>query len=487
MPHGASARYVAPPAQLQLPTGLRQVCRTPTRPGRMQCDALARIAVAGTPAATAPPAGALQPAQLTGAYGLASAARSLGGGETVAIVDAYDDAHAASDLAVYRSHYGLPACTTVSGCLTIVNQYGAAGPLPRRAVAWAEEETLDLDVVSAICPNCRILLVEARNPGVSNLSQAEATAAARARYVTNGWGSGSEFVGENQFDHDFDQPGVAITAAAGNFGYGTQWPAASQYVTAVGGTTLSTAGSGSSGYSRAAETAWSLASDAGAGSSGCSVLEAKPSWQQDSGCPNRTENDVAADANPDTGAAVYDSVPEHGLPQGWQQLGGTSLAAAIIAATYALANSHDSAALGAPRPGTYPSSLSLRRPGRPVRCDRRVGRQLRAGPRLPVRRRARVRRPDRYRLAGRAGGLQRPGVRRHRHHHRPGHPGLPGRELTAAAAAGARLGGVADRPLHRRRPSARAVAEQVRAAVREPPGAGQRHGHCDRVGRDRRQ
>ena len=355
-PHGASARYVAPPPQLQLPTGLRQICRTPTRPGRMQCDAMARTAVAGAPAATAPPAGALQPAQLTGAYGLASAARSLGGGETVAIVDAYDDAHAASDLAVYRSHYGLPACTTGSGCLTIVNQAGAAGPLPHRAVAWAEEETLDLDMISAICPNCRILLVEARSPGAGNLSQAEATAAARARYVTNGWGSGSEFVGENQFDHAFDQPGVAITAAAGNFGYGTQWPAASQYVTSVGGTTLTTAPGSGGGFSRAAETAWSLASDAGAGSSGCSVLEAKPSWQQDSGCPNRTENDVAADANPDTGAAVYDSVPEHGLPQGWQQLGGTSAAAAIIAATYALANSSDRAAPGAPQPGTYPSS-----------------------------------------------------------------------------------------------------------------------------------
>jgi subtilase family serine protease len=159
----------------------------------MQCQSIGHTAQPGVTPANKPAAGALRPSQLTGAYGLTAAAKSGGKGARVAIVDAYNDSHAASDLAVYRKWFGLPACKTSTGCLKIVNQNGKSGPLPAEASAWAEEASLDLDMVSAICPNCKILLVEANSPGVSNMSKAEATAAGWTKYVSNSWGSGSEF------------------------------------------------------------------------------------------------------------------------------------------------------------------------------------------------------------------------------------------------------------------------------------------------------
>jgi subtilase family serine protease len=342
--------FVTQPRHIQLPAGLRQICPVPTSAGQMQCQSIGHTARPRVIRARKPAAGALRPNQLTGAYGLTAAAKSGGKGARIAIVEAYNDSHAASDLAVYRKWFGLPACKTSTGCLKIVNQNGKSGPLPANASAWAEEASLDLDVVSAICPNCKILLVEANSPGVGNMSKAEATAVGWTKYVSNSWGSGSEFTGEKNYDHYFNHRGVVITAAAGDSGYGTQWPAAYRYVTAVGGTTLDVGGTSSSGFTRSSETAWGVDSGNGATASGCSRFEAKPSWQNDTGCPRRTENDVAADANPTTGAAVYDSAPEKGLglPAGWQQLGGTSAAAPLIAAVYALANGK------APKAGTYP-------------------------------------------------------------------------------------------------------------------------------------
>jgi subtilase family serine protease len=347
----ATPHFVTPPPRPQLPAGLRRVCPVPTSAGQMQCQSIGHTARPGVIPANKPAAGALRPGQLTGAYGLTGAAKSGGKGARIAIVDAYNASHAASDLAVYRKWFGLPACKTSSGCLKIVNQNGKSGPLPANASAWAEEASLDLDMVSAICPNCKILLVEANSAGVGNMSKAEAIAAGWTRYVSNSWGSGSEFTGEKNYDHYFNHQGVVITAAAGDSGYGTQWPAAFRYVTTVGGTTLQVGGTSSSGFTRSSETAWSVNSGNGATASGCSRFESKPSWQHDTGCPRRTENDVAADASPTTGAAVYDSVPEKGLglPAGWQQLGGTSEAAPIIAAVYALANGK------APKAGTYPA------------------------------------------------------------------------------------------------------------------------------------
>ena len=128
------------------------------------------------------------PADLQSAYALAAASLDKGKGETVAIVDAYDDPTAAADLAVYRKQWGLPACA--AGCLTILNQNGQTSPLPGvdPTGGWELEESTDLDMVSAICPNCRIELVEANSSSLTDLGTAEDTAAASgAKFISDSW------------------------------------------------------------------------------------------------------------------------------------------------------------------------------------------------------------------------------------------------------------------------------------------------------------
>lgn len=289
------------------------------------------------------------PAQIQSAYKLTGL---TSGGKTVALVDAYNDPKAASDLATFRSEYGLPACTVANGCFKQVNQSGATSPLPSGDYGWAVEESLDLDAVSSACPDCHIVLVEAKSASTANLDAAEHTAASTPGVVavSNSWG-GSESSSELSADTNFNHPGVAITAAAGDDGYGTSWPAVSQYVTGVGGTTLNSA-SNARGWS---ETVWS---DTG---SGCSSYEPKPSWQHDTGCAKRTDNDVAADADPNTGLGVYDTYSscgsssrcdmliELGIAQGldgWAQVGGTSLSSPLIASVYALAGNSSSVGYG---------------------------------------------------------------------------------------------------------------------------------------------
>jgi subtilase family serine protease len=313
----------------------RHVCATPTTARTAQCQAIIRTDVtavgANAIAPTATPSG-YGPADLDNAYKLSSAG---GGGETVAIVDAYNDPTAASDLATYRSQFGLPACTVASGCLKIVNQNGATSPLPPNNSGWAGEESLDLDMVSAICPNCHIILVEAQSATDANLYAAEDRAVTMgAKFVSNSWGGG-EYSGQTTDDSHFNHPGVAITVSSGDSGTGAQFPATSRYVTAVGGTHLVTA-SNSRGWT---ETAWT---DAG---SGCSAFDSKPSWQTVStNCSRRAEADVSAVADPATGVAVYQTFGA----SGWVVYGGTSVAAPVIAGVYALA--------GNPAAGTYPAS-----------------------------------------------------------------------------------------------------------------------------------
>jgi subtilase family serine protease len=290
------------------------------------------------PDATKGPLG-LGPTQIQSAYKLAGLDAA---GRTVGIVDAYDDPKAETDLATYRSAYGLPACTTANGCFKKVNQTGAASPLPTGDPGWAEEISLDLDAVSSACPTCHILLVEATTPDDAPLMTAVDTAVRLgAVAVSNSYG-GAEDATETASDSHLDHPGVAITASSGDGGYGVEWPAASPYVTAVGGTSLKAA-SNARGWT---ETVWS-----GAGS-GCSTIEAKPAWQHDTGCTKRTVADVAADADPATGLGIYDTYSSCGggvicdlllalgLAQGldgWAQVGGTSLASPLIASVYALA------------------------------------------------------------------------------------------------------------------------------------------------------
>ena len=328
----------------RLPADQQRVCPVPSRPGQMECMTVLR-ATAGSIAA-ADPAVAVPgygPSSLLSAYNLASASARAGRGETIAIVSAFGDPDAARNLASYRRHYGLPPCTKARHCLRIVNGHGKAGPLPEPNPDWALVESQGLDMVSAICPKCHILLVEAHSNSIADLGAAENTAVAMgAKFISNGW-SGGEFVGEQSDDHYFNHPGVAITFAAGNGGYGPDYPTDSPYVTAAGGTSLRRSHT-RRGWT---ESVWA------ATGSGCSTFEPKPSWQRvhataPNGCLNRAENDVAAIANPNTGVAIYDTYRQGG----WLETGGTSVAATIIAAAYALA--------GTPAAGTYPASYPYR-------------------------------------------------------------------------------------------------------------------------------
>ncbi len=340
---GAAAGTAGSPAA----PGFRRACSAAAAPGWAECLALVRrnaVSLRDLARQASPPG--YGPAQLQSAYNLTLAAAAAGKGETVAVVDAFDDPDAAADLAVYRTQYHLPACG--AGCFAKVNEEGKPGPLPKAAgkSGWATEESLDIDMVSAICPNCHILLVEADNGSIANLGRAvNAAVADGARFVSNSYDS-PETAAEVSDDAYFDHPGVAVTAAAGDSGYGVGYPAASRYVTAVGGTSLVPSKTAARGW---AETVWDNA--AGATGSGCSRYEPKPSWQHDTGCARRTDNDVAADADPGTGAAVYDSYDLGG----WLVAGGTSEASPIIAATYALA--------GVPAAGAYPAEFPYQHTG----------------------------------------------------------------------------------------------------------------------------
>jgi hypothetical protein len=311
-----------------------RACPTTVTPGKLACLALKRtdktplLASQVSTPNTIPSGVGYGPSQLQSAYNIASAAASQGGSATVALVDAYDDPTAAADLATYRSAAGLPAAN-----FSKVNQNGAASPLPSTAPAsddWTLEESLDLDMVSAICPNCKIVLVEAQDDQGTGLYTAENTAANLAGYISNSWG-GTDSSSDASMDSSyFNHPGKVITASAGDSGYGVIYPATSKNVVSVGGTTLNTA-SNSRGWT---ETVWGSSSGGEGTGSGCSTNETKPSWQTDTGCSGRTDNDVSADANPSTGLAVYDTTNGNG---GWNEVGGTSASSPMIAAMYALA------------------------------------------------------------------------------------------------------------------------------------------------------
>jgi subtilase family serine protease len=273
------------------------------------------------------------PADLQAAYNLPSS--SAGTGQTVAIVDAYDAKTAEHDLGVYRAQYGLAPCTTANGCFKKVNQTGGSTP-PTANASWGQEISLDIDMVSAICPNCHILLVESNSASYTDLGTAVNTAASLgSNAISNSYGGSESSAETTTYDAYYNHPGHAITVSSGDNGYGVQYPAASRYVTAVGGTSLSRA-SNSRGW---AETVWS-----GAGS-GCSAYETKPSWQTDTGCARRTVADVSAVANPNTGVAVYDSTAYLGQ-SGWMVFGGTSVASPVIASVYALAGNGSSVNYG---------------------------------------------------------------------------------------------------------------------------------------------
>jgi len=301
------------------------ICPPGANTTNVRCHARVAVNEKGKPTITSSPA-AYGPAQFHGAYNLP--VNAISGNPTIALVLAYDNPNALADLNFYSQSFGIPTladCSTGAvPCFRKVNQYGGT-TYPVVNAGWALESSLDVQVAHAICQNCNILLFEANSNSYSDLM----TAVDRARMmgatvISNSYGSG-EFNGETVFDSHFNYPGVAFTFSAGDSGYGTSYPAASRFVTSVGGTTLKLGANNTYG----SESVWK-----GTGS-GCSAYESKPAWQHDTGCPRRTLNDVSAVADPNTGAAIYDSTPYNGQT-GWFRVGGTSLSAPLIAGVYAL-------------------------------------------------------------------------------------------------------------------------------------------------------
>ncbi len=283
-------------------------------------NALAAGQSSGPAAVSQPQPGT--PLYLQQAYDLTALSASQGAGKTIAVIDAFNDPTVAADLATFRSTYGLPACTTASGCLQVINEYGQSAPLPPNSTSWSVEESLDLDAVSALCPNCKLVLVEANASSSQDMQNAiQAAVGAGAAYVSNSW---SAEASSSPFTTDLSFPGVSVLAASGDngtlpAGY-NNYPAALATVTAVGGTQLQQ--SSASGTTRGfTEAAWNN------GGSGCDTTQTAPAWQPQTGCAGRAYSDISADGDPATGLNVYDS--QEG---GWVVVGGTSLATPLAAA-----------------------------------------------------------------------------------------------------------------------------------------------------------
>ncbi|MBO0827976.1 MAG: S53 family peptidase [Streptosporangiales bacterium] len=301
-----------------------RTCTTAPTKGHASCYAeVLANSKSKKPHTTAAPNG-YGPADIQSAYALPSSGSD---GRTVAIVDAYDDPTAEQDLGTYRKQFGLSDCTSADGCFTKVDQNGGTN-YPRKDAGWATEISLDLDMVSAACPDCHILLVEADSASFADLGAAVNQAASQQpAAISNSYGGGD--AADSQYGSYYDHKGIAVTASTGDSGYqGGSYPASSSYVTAVGGTSLSKA-SNARGWN---ETAWS-----GAGS-GCSQYNtALPgAANADTGCDKRAMADVSAVADPNTGVAVYDSTPYQGR-SGWAVYGGTSASSPIVAGVFALA------------------------------------------------------------------------------------------------------------------------------------------------------
>jgi hypothetical protein len=349
---------------------IRRVCPLPT-PGRATCFALLRVPVApgsrgarpytlNDGASSSGPAGGLTPAQLASAYAYEPTAG--GTGQTVAIVDAYNDPKIEEDLGTFDSNYGLAACTTANGCFKKVSQTGSTTSLPPDEPGWSGEISLDVEAVHGACPNCKILLVEANDEKNEDLAAAVNEAVSLgATEVSNSYGDPEQVEWGAAEQAAYNHPGVVIAASTGDDGY-YDWdrlnegyllpqmpnaPASLPTVVAVGGTSLNLNLNGT----RASETVWndngpddeiglSYRRALGATGGGCSTLFTAQPWQQGvsgfaaTGCGNkRLDADISAVADPLTGFDIYDSYKS----PGWQTIGGTSLSSPLVTSLYALA------------------------------------------------------------------------------------------------------------------------------------------------------
>jgi len=297
----------------------RAVCG-PADPGAARCH----VHVVDRPNGFVGTPSGLSPATIKSAYGFPVDLTS-GAGKTVAIVDAYNDANAESDLNAFSTKFGLPSCTTANGCFQKVSQTGGTN-YPRGDAGWALEISLDVQWAHAIAPGAKVLLVEAKTNSFSNLMAAEDYAKSHAQYVSNSWG-GSEFSGESSYDSHFTQNGVSFFVSAGDAGLPAEYPSSSPKVISVGGTTLQHIGSPAF-----SETGWSSSGG------GCSAYEAATTAQStfgqypQVGCGGkRATPDVSLDADPASGVSVYDTVSYSGQT-GWFIVGGTSASSPMWAA-----------------------------------------------------------------------------------------------------------------------------------------------------------
>jgi subtilase family serine protease len=283
--------------------------------GSSHCHALVVTDAHGNPDATSSPTG-LSPATIKSAYGFTTSS-TAGAGQTIAIVDAFDDPSAENDLNVFSAQFGLPSCTTANGCFKKVNQTGGSST-PRKDAGWALEIALDIEWAHAIAPGAKILLVEASTNSNANLYAAVDYAKAHAGYVSNSWG-GPESSSESANDGHFSAAGVSFFVSSGDNGTPAEYPSSSPNVVSVGGTTLNFSGS-----TLVSETGWS------SGGGGCSLYEtanaAQSSYTQygQAGCNGkRATPDVSLDADPASGVSVYDTTNYQGQ-SGWFRVGGTS-------------------------------------------------------------------------------------------------------------------------------------------------------------------
>jgi subtilase family serine protease len=337
----AAGRSPSSPGALRLLHGASQaVCPGPASPGHALCTS--RV----FPDASSSPVG-LTPAQMKAAYGFTTSA-TAGAGHTIAIVDAYNLPTAESDLNTFSSQFGLPACTTASGCFTKVNQTGGT-KYPRYNSGWGLEIALDIEWAHAIAPGANILLVEASSNSFANLLAAEDYAKTHAQYVSNSWGA-SEFSSEASYDSHFARSGVSFFVSAGDAGLPADYPSASPNVISVGGTTLHFDGGGT--FTN--ETGWS------GGGGGCSVYENATAAQSgfsgysQANCGGRRATpDLSLDADPNSGAAVYDGSRYQGQT-GWYQVGGTSLSSPMVAGRAAVSGAIVSSAY------VYGNSITFR-------------------------------------------------------------------------------------------------------------------------------
>jgi hypothetical protein len=309
----------------------KEIANVQQHPHRAMCsghrwNCLARVRTDVTPLAS-PGNEGYGADDLQSAYGLTTAMMNSDPQATIGIIGAYGYSALASDLAAYRTQYGLPACTVASGCLTILNQNGATSPMPSGNTDWNGETALDVDMASAGCPKCKILVVMANNDQDDGLFIANTVAFQKgATVISNSWG-GPEQGGESSYESYFNHPGVATFVATGDDGYddggeGPDYPSTSLYAIGVGGTTLTQSTTNTRGWT---EAGWSD------GGSSCSTSFARPSWQTATGsCTKRMTSDIAAVGDPNTGPYIY-----HAAEGGWVPVGGTSAASPLAAAIFA--------------------------------------------------------------------------------------------------------------------------------------------------------